>query len=99
MDSNIDFKPFVTVGKWLLFLYLIITIGIQNYQIRNYKQSEKEWVELSKLWREKLDTCMNRNERIYEQLYQFQDIRIKQLKKEQAYESHNSKRSKRNGVQ
>lgn len=80
MDSNIDFKPFVTVGKWLLFLYLIITIGIQNYQIRNYKQSEKEWVELSKLWREKLDTCMNRNERIYEQLYQFQDIRIKQLK-------------------
>lgn len=73
-------KPFVTVGKWLLFLVLIILIGIQNYQIRNYKQSEKEWVELSKLWREKLDTCMNRNERIYEQLYQFQDIRINQLK-------------------
>lgn len=82
MDSNIDFKPFVTVGKWLLFLFLIATIGIQDYQIRNYKQSEKEWVELSKLWREKLDTCMNRNERIYEQLYQFQDIRIKQLKGE-----------------
>ena len=73
-------KPFVTVGKWLLFLALIALIGIQNYQIRNYKQSEKEWVELSKLWREKLDTCMNRNERIYEQLYQFQDIRINQLK-------------------
>ena len=77
-----DFKPFVTVGKWIVFLALITIIGIQNYQIRNYKQSEKEWVELSKLWREKLDTCMNRNERIYEQLYQFQDIRIKQLKGE-----------------
>ena len=75
-------KPFVTVGKWLLFIALIAIIGIQNYQIRNYKQSEKEWVELSKLWREKLDTCMNRNERIYEQLYQFQDIRIKQLKEQ-----------------
>ena len=73
-------KLFTTVGKWLLFLALITIIGIQNYQIRNYEQSEKEWVELSKLWREKLDTCMNRNERIYEQLYQFQDIRIKQLK-------------------
>ena len=73
-------KPFVTTFKRLLFLVLIILIGIQNYQIRNYKQSEKEWVELSKLWREKLDTCMNRNERIYEQLYQFQDIRINQLK-------------------
>jgi len=81
MNMEKDFvKPFVTVGKWLLFLVLIILIGIQNYQIRNYKQSEKEWVELSKLWREKLDTCMNRNERIYEQLYQFQDIRINQLK-------------------
>ncbi len=34
------------------------------------------------LMREKLDTCMNRNERIYEQLYDFQDIRIKQLKGE-----------------
>lgn len=83
MDTGKDFvKPFVTVGKWLLFLSLITIIGIQNYQIKNYKQSEKEWVELSKLWREKLDTCMNRNERIYEQLYQFQDIRIKQLKEQ-----------------
>ena len=83
MDTGKDFiKPFVTVGKWLLFIALIAIIGIQNYQIRNYKQSEKEWVELSKLWREKLDTCMNRNERIYEQLYQFQDIRIKQLKEQ-----------------
>ena len=83
MDMGKDFiKPFVTVGKWLLFIALIAIIGIQNYQIRNYKQSEKEWVELSKLWREKLDTCMNRNERIYEQLYQFQDIRIKQLKEQ-----------------
>ena len=83
MDTGKDFiKPFVNVGKWLLFIALIAIIGIQNYQIRNYKQSEKEWVELSKLWREKLDTCMNRNERIYEQLYQFQDIRIKQLKEQ-----------------
>ena len=73
-------KDFVTIGKRLLFLALITIIGIQNYQIRNYKQSEKEWVELSKLWREKLYTCMNRNERIYEQLYQFQGIRIKQIK-------------------
>lgn len=32
--------------------------------------------------REKLDTCMNRNERIFEQLYEFQDIRIKQIKGE-----------------
>ena len=83
MNMEKDFvKHLVTVGKWFLFLALITIIGIQNYQIRNYKQSEKEWVELSKLWREKLDTCMNRNERIYEQLYQFQDIRIKQLKEQ-----------------
>lgn len=81
MDMGKDFvQLFITVGKCFLFLALITIICIQNYQIRNYKQNEKEWVELSKLWREKLDTCMNRNKRIYEQLYQFQDIRIKQLK-------------------
>lgn len=65
-----------------LVFVLVITCGIQQYRIQEYKQSEKEWVELSKLWREKLDTCMNRNERIYNQLYEFQDIRIKQLKGE-----------------
>lgn len=84
MDPGSDFiKPFVTAGKWLLFIALIVIIGIQNYQIRNYEQSEQEWVELSKMWREKLDTCINRNERIYEQLYQFQDVRIKQLKEQE----------------
>ena len=65
-----------------LIFVLVITCGIQQYIIQEYKQSEKEWIELSKLWREKLDTCMNRNERIYNQLYEFQDIRIKQLKEE-----------------
>ena len=65
-----------------IIFVLAIICGIQQYEIQKYKQSETEWVELSKLWREKLDTCMNRNERIYDQLYKFQDIRIKQLKGE-----------------
>lgn len=63
-------------------LLLVVVCGIQQHIIQKYKQSEDKWVELSKLWREKLDTCMNRNERIYNQLYEFQDIRIKQLKGE-----------------
>lgn len=67
----------------LTFIILLAVICvIQQRLIQDYKQSEEEWVELSKLWREKLDTCMNRNERIYNQLYEFQDIRIKQLKGE-----------------
>lgn len=65
-----------------LIFVLVITCVIQQYKIQEYKQSEKEWVELSKLWSEKLDTCINRNERFYNQLYEFQDIRIKQLKGE-----------------
>ena len=65
-----------------LIFVLVITCVIQQYKIQEYKQSEKEWVELSKLWSEKLDTCINRNERFYNQLNEFQDIRIKQLKGE-----------------
>ena len=65
-----------------LIFMLVITCGIQQCIIQEYEQSDKEWVEFSKFLREKLDTCMNRNERIYEQLYEFQDIRIKQLKGE-----------------
>jgi len=75
----------ITIQKIILLaliFVLVITCGIQQYIIQEYNKSEKEWVELSKLWREKLDTCMNRNERIYNQLYEFQDIRIKQLKGE-----------------
>ena len=34
------------------------------------------------LMKERLDTCFNRNERIFDQLYEFQDIRIKQLRGE-----------------
>lgn len=64
----------------IVFISILIAICIvQQYTIQKYEQSEEEWVELSKLWREKLDTCMNRNERIYDQLYKFQDIRVKQL--------------------
>ena len=65
-----------------LIFVLVITCVIQQCIIQEYEQSDKEWVEFSKFLREKLDTCMNRNERIYEQLYEFQDIRIKQLKGE-----------------
>ena len=61
---------------------LIVICGVQQYLIHKYEKSETEWIELEKLWREKLDTCMNRNERIYQQLYEFQDIRVKQLKGE-----------------
>jgi hypothetical protein len=65
-----------------LIILLAVTCVIQQCVIHEYQKSEEDWVEISKLWREKLDTCMNRNERIYNQLYEFQDIRIKQLKGE-----------------
>ena len=74
-------------GFWkTLFVILFCLISavsvIEFRAIRNYQESEKEWVRLSEVWREKLDTCVNRNERIYQQLNQFKDIRIQQLKEE-----------------
>lgn len=65
----------------IIFVGLIVVI-VQALQIREYRKSEEEWVKLSVMWREKLDTCMERNARIYEQLDEFKDIRIKQLKGE-----------------
>lgn len=85
MDNGKDFiKMFKKITLWVIFIVLICVIALQQYKIQKYKESEDEWVALSHLWRERLDTCMNRNERIYEQLYQFQDIRIQQLKEEKA---------------
>jgi hypothetical protein len=85
MDNGKDFiKTFKKITLWVIFITLICVIALQQYKIQKYKESEDEWVALSQLWRERLDTCMNRNERIYEQLYQFQDIRIQQLKEEKA---------------
>lgn len=78
-------KKGISIWRWLfavLFVGLVVLCGIQFKAIRHYQKSEDEWVRLSELWREKLDTCMNRNERIYNQLYEFQDIRIKQLKEQ-----------------
>lgn len=73
------------IQKLLLVVFVSFLISlciIQRYQIIQLEKSEAKWVELQKLWREKLDTCMNRNERIYDQLNEFKDIRIKQLKGE-----------------
>jgi len=73
------------IQKLLLVVFVSFLISlciIQRYQIIQLEKSEAKWVELQKLWREKLDTCINRNERIYEQLNEFKDIRIKQLKGE-----------------
>lgn len=73
------------IQKLLLVVFVSFLISlciIQRYQIIQLEKSEAEWIELQKLWREKLDTCMNRNERIYDQLNEFKDIRIKQLKGE-----------------
>ena len=67
---------------WFIIVILLVIVLIQDYEIKHYQNSEKEWVQISKLWREKLDTAMNRNERIYEQLNRFKDIRIQQLKEQ-----------------
>ena len=73
------------MGFWkflfvIVFIGLAIICGIEFVAIRNYQKSEAEWEQFETLWREKLDTCINRNERIYNQLNEFYDIRIKQLK-------------------
>lgn len=67
---------------WFVIVILLVIVLIQDYEIKHYQNSEIEWVRISKLWREKLDTAMNRNERIYEQLNRFKDIRIQQLKEQ-----------------
>lgn len=72
--------------KKLLFLSLFIMSVMFNVVQVHVINKQEEILLLQDscitLMREKLDTCMNRNERIYEQLYDFQDIRIKQLKGE-----------------
>ncbi|MBO6256216.1 MAG: hypothetical protein J6O49_21655 [Bacteroidaceae bacterium] len=72
--------------KKLLFLSLFIMSVMFNVVQVHVINEQEETLLLQDscitLMREKLDTCMNRNERIYEQLYDFQDIRIKQLKGE-----------------
>ena len=70
----------------MLFLSLfIISVMFNVVQVHVINEQEETLLlqdSCITLMREKLDTCMNRNERIYEQLYDFQDIRIKQLKGE-----------------
>lgn len=67
---------------WFIIVILLAIVLLQDCEIKHYKKSEDEWVKLSHMWREKLDTAMNRNERIYEQLNRFKDIRIQQLKEQ-----------------
>ena len=67
----------------IFWMIITVFLSVQTITLKQkYQDSEKEWERLSKVWREKLDTCMERNARIYDQLYKYQDIRIQQLKDE-----------------
>ena len=74
-------KNVIFVG---LLLALVALCYMQHHRILVYEESEAEWVELSKLWKEKMDTCMNRNERIFDMLdvQQKEIIRLRKLKSE-----------------
>ena len=65
-----------------LVIVLMLLCFFESYVITVQKEEIDEWVGLEKLWREKMDTCMNRNERIYNELYNLQEYKIMKLKEE-----------------
>lgn len=65
-----------------LVIVLMLLCFFESYVITVQKEEIDEWVGLKKLWREKMDTCMNRNERIYNELYNLQEYKIMKLKEE-----------------
>lgn len=71
--------------NWIFIALTFILFGLvlfQGYVIGVQKKELDEWASLEKMWREKMDTCMNRNERIYNELYTLQEYKIMKLKEE-----------------
>ena len=85
MVSGVGYSTCRNMKKLLFLSLFIMSIMFNVVQVHVINEQEETLLlqdSCITLMREKLDTCMNRNERIYEQLYDFQDIRIKQLKGE-----------------
>ena len=85
MVSGVGYSICRNMKKLLFVSLFIMSVMFNVVQVHVINKQEETLLlqdSCITLMREKLDTCMNRNERIYEQLYDFQDIRIKQLKGE-----------------
>ena len=75
-------KSKINIALAITIILLVLLIIFQATVISSLKEEEEEWVSLEKLWREKMDTCMNRNARIYEELYNLQEYKVMKLKEE-----------------
>lgn len=73
-------KNKINIALVITIILLVLFIIFQATVISSLKEEEEEWIRLEKVWREKMDTCMNRNARIYEELYNLQEYKIMKLK-------------------
>ena len=68
-------------------IFVLLAFNIfQGVVINSQKKELDEWVQLEKLWREKMDTCAERNARIYDELFKLQEYKIMKLKEDKIIE-------------
>ncbi len=65
-------KTLYTIYGWVMLLVCILL----NCENISQKRELKEYEELQNLWQEKMDTCMNRNERLYNELESLREYKI-----------------------
>lgn len=62
---------------------LLMIIGKQQEALRTDEETIQDWEELSVKWRESMDTCMNRNDRLWDELMSLKEYKIMKLREEQ----------------
>ena len=64
------------------FLLLLIIL-MQQQKIRNQKEILDEWETTSIKWRDSMDTCINRNHRLYYELESLKEYKIMKLQEDE----------------
>ena len=63
----------------LVPVLLLLIILMQQQKIHNQNELLDEWEALSIRWRDSMDTCINRNHRLYYELESLKEYRIMKL--------------------
>ncbi len=79
---------YITMFFISVIVFLCVLIWIQRDEINHCHKTIETWEELSVKWREKLDTCYERNQRIYDELYNLQEYKIMKLKEQGVIKRH-----------
>lgn len=78
-----NYKNIVIIILTIVCFALLMVVCKQHEALKADKEIINDWELLSIKWRNSMDTCMNRNDRLWDELMSLKEYKIMKLREEQ----------------